>query len=469
MTQPGMLPAFGEPGGRTTRFRRSLSPCLLVSLSLLAGCGKLGKKPPRVGVDRLPRVEVVRPKRTGLLKKAELNATVEPLQKADLCARVPGTVDFLPKAVDIGRKVKKGDKLVHLAVPDLEADKKQKEALLEQIRKQVEQAKQAKVVAEAEVEEARATEKKYLADFEYQRLRYERIVKLVRMEAQDRQLAEEARSQRDTAEAARRAAGVTISARQARALGAAADLEVARRKVDVAKAEVKKLSETIALATITAPFDGVITKRWVDEGATIKDAGAPLLTVMEVHKVRVLIDIPQRDVQYVNTEEDSTSPGQPADKVVVTIPELNQKVPGGAFKGSITRLSKALDPVTRTMRAEVELDNKDGHLKVGMYGKAVVLLEERTNVLTIPDTALVRREGKLGMFIVAGTKGLPARGELKFIELALGLDDGLTSEVRGEQRGKQVVPLKGDELVVARGNGVLRNGEEVQALLPQDE
>jgi RND family efflux transporter MFP subunit len=438
------------------------------------------KKPRLAGFDRLPRVEVVRPRRTTpadpLVRKIEVAATVEPLQRVDLCARVPGTVDYLPKEIDIGRKVKKGDQLVHLAVPDLEAEKKQKEAYLEQVRNQVEQAKQAKVVAEEEVKEARAMEQKYVADYEFQKLRFERINKLVRLEAQDRQLADEAQKQMATAEASKRAATVTIRTRQAKALAAAADVEVAKRKVEVAVAEVKKLGELIALATITAPFDGYITRRWVDVGATIKDAGAPLLTVMEVHRVRVVIDIPQREEKYVDTEEDSTSPGHPADKVVVKFPDLEGKGAMSEFKGSITRLSKALDPVTRTMQAEVELANVSDAkgqliLKAGMYGKAEVTLDERANALTVPATALVRRgEGKIGMFVVAGAKGRPARGELKFVELALGLDDGLRVEVLGEQvEKKKVVPLKGDELVVARGNGVLRNGEEVYALEAQDE
>src|SRR5204862_8280013 len=120
-------------------------PRLLVCLraASVAGCGagrdKLsGARAPR---DRLPRVEVVQPQRTSLVRKIELAATVEALQRVDLAARVPGTIE-IGKDVDIGRWVKRGEVLLKLDVPDLRADKKHKEALLEQARRQVDQSEE---------------------------------------------------------------------------------------------------------------------------------------------------------------------------------------------------------------------------------------------------------------------------------------------------------------------------------------
>lgn len=451
---------------------------LLLVLPVVAGlgCSEERRQPKRVRGERLPRVEVVKPKRTGVLRRVKLAATVVPLQSSDLSARVPGTVDYMPRNIDIGRSVKKGDKLVHLAVPDLEADRKSKEALLEQMRKQVVQAQKALAVVQEEVKEATEQEKKYVADADYQRLRHKRISDLVRAEAQNRELQDEAFKQLRSAEAARDAATAGIRTREARVFAAEADLEVARRKVEVAEADLARSKAQLSFATVIAPFDGVITHRWVDEGAVIKDAGARLLRVMQLRRVRVLIDIPQREVQHVNAAEDSFPwwwlPGSwsAADKVVVRISDLAEVVTGGEFQGTVTRRSRALDPVTRTMRAEVELDNKAGHLKPGMYGEAELFLDERQRVMTIPTTALVPRGGnKVGVFIVADAQGVPARGQLKFVELARGLDDGERVEVRGIQQGNSIIPLKDDVLIVAKGNGVLRVGEQVQALFSQDE
>jgi multidrug efflux pump subunit AcrA (membrane-fusion protein) len=91
-----------------------------------------------------------------------------------------------------------------------------------------------------------------------------------------------------------------------------------------------------------------------------------------------------------------------------------------------------------------------------MYGTATVLLEERYNVLTVPATALVRRGAKVEVYHVAGAQGEPLKGELQRLEVELGLDDGKLVEVR---RG-----LTGNELIVLRGNGVLRGEDKVVAV-----
>ncbi len=100
-------------------------------------------------------------------------------------------------------------------------------------------------------------------------------------------------------------------------------------------------------------------------------------------------------------------------------------------------------------------------LQSGMYGRADVYLGERPNVLTVPATAVVRRIDGIGVYVVDKPQGSPPRGELRFVEVKLGLDDGRRVEVRDG--------LTGGELVVAKGNGMLRVGDEVLALPPQEE
>src|SRR2546430_8343964 len=114
-----------------------LVPCLCL---VGAGCGKDVGKPSRTRGprDRLPRVEVVKPQREVLLRKIDVAANIEPLQRVELSARVAGIVR-IDKDVDIGKWVKKGDVLLTLDVPDLRADKRHKESMLTLARKQVEQ------------------------------------------------------------------------------------------------------------------------------------------------------------------------------------------------------------------------------------------------------------------------------------------------------------------------------------------
>jgi multidrug efflux pump subunit AcrA (membrane-fusion protein) len=118
----------------------------------------------------------------------------------------------------------------------------------------------------------------------------------------------------------------------------------------------------------------------------------------------------------------------------------------------VTRIGEALDPNTRTMRTEVHLDNADGLLRSGMSGTATLLLEERYDVLTVPATALVRRGNKVEVFHIAGASGEPPVGVAERAEIDLGLDDGRRVEVRGG--------LSGKELVIVKGNGVVRAGEK---------
>src|SRR5262249_10855051 len=183
----------------------------------------------------------------------------------------------------------------------------------------------------------------------------------------------------------------------------------------------------------------------------------PPLTVTRTDVVRILLDIPERDVPLVNATEQNPNKDGKGDLVTLHIPALRSVVSNGEFTGHITRLASALDPQTRTIRAEVHLDNKGGHLRPGMYGTATVLLEERDYALTVPSTALVRRGNKVQLFYVDNPRGDPPCGVVRRLEVELGLDDGRRVEIRSPQ-------LTGKEQIIAKGNGVVREGDTVIAV-----
>src|SRR5207245_7329440 len=87
--------------------------------------------------------------------------------------------------------------------------------------------------------------------------------------------------------------------KNARLQAAHKEKAVAESRVKVAKEELARVQAQVDFSRIRAPFDGIIAKRWVDSGATVKDAGMSLLTVMRTDALRVLIDIPERDVPYI--------------------------------------------------------------------------------------------------------------------------------------------------------------------------
>src|SRR5262249_51505520 len=300
-------------------------------------------------------------------------------------------------------------------------------------------------------------------DVDFASSRHGRIAKLVRQNAQEAALEEEARKQLEAARAALAANQARTAKRQARVQASIAEYELAEQRIKVAEAELKRTEEMVSFATIKAPFDGVITRRAVDPGAVIKDPGAVLFTFMQMDRVRVLIDVPQRDVALLNAREQNPNPDGKGDPVTLTIPALADAPSRGRFEGAITRVSRSLDPVTRTMRAEIEMPNPDLELRPGMFGTASVLVEERSDVLTVPASALVRRgEGLVEVYVVTGVsgEGRGRRGGVRARPVVLGLDDGKEVEIREG--------LRAGELVVARATGVIRPNDVVLAVSDRD-
>jgi RND family efflux transporter MFP subunit len=433
----------------------------LPALVLAASCGCADNKPHPADIERLPHLETVQPERYRLPVRIELTALVEAMEKADLCARVPGIVESLQLSpgkpeIDIGSRVSAGEPLLKLAIPDLEADKKHKEALLDQAERQKQQTLAAQEVAAKDLEEAKEQERRYQSEFNHSRERHDRTTKLVQRGALQPEMTEETKNQLEAAAAAWQASKAAIAAKQARLAATQADLQVAETRIKVSRAEVQRLEVLTSYGTVRAPFDGLVTKRWVDRGAMVKDPAIPLLTVMRTDMVRVLLDIPERDVPLVNATEQNPNSDGKGDPVELRLPALR----GKTFAGHITRVASALDPGTRTMRSEVHLDNREGLLRPGMFGTAIVTLDQRDSALTIPSTALVRRGDKVEVFYVENPSGDPPRGVARRVEVEVGLDDGKRVEIRSG--------LSGKELVIAKGNGVVREGDSVVAVSPQE-
>jgi RND family efflux transporter MFP subunit len=440
---------------RAPILRTNAITLVLLPALLAVGCGTRRAGPPRLGeVERLPRLETITLGKPGRLEVVRsYTATVEALEKTDLCAQVKGYLKVLSADIDIGRPVQKDEVLLTLDVPDLVADRDSKNAMLEQSKQAVVLARQAIDVAKAEAKEAEASVLRYEADQQYRQVQYDRVAKLAKGDTVSQQHVDEAQLQLNSARAALTAGKAQVAAKQSRVKAAEEELAHAEVRVRVAQAELERAEVQVRFATVRAPFDGVITKRWVDPGTTVKDAGMPLLTVMRTDKVRVIVDIPERDVPFVRT-------GSQGNAVELQIPALREQLGGAKVMGAITLTAWALDPVTRTMRAEMHLENrigdKTGLLKPQMTGTARLTLAVR-EALTVPASALIRNGNKLEIYIVAEPAGNPPRGIVKRVEVQPGVDDGVRVEIRNER-------LTGSELIIVRGAGVIRPGDQVIAI-----
>jgi HlyD family secretion protein len=428
---------------------------LLLILPIASGCSKRKVNKPHLGeVERLPRLEtIVLGEPAPLEVKRSYTATLAAFEKADLCAMVKGYLDVVPSELDIGAEVKRGQILLTMYVPDLIAERDNRKALSEQADKEVARAKQTVEGTRLEIEEAKALVRRSEADNEFRKVQHIRIERLAMGDALSKQQLDEAKLQVDIAQAAFLAAQAQVATRQGKLQIAEKEQEVIAARLEVARSELKKAQVQVDFATLRAPFDGIITRRPVDSGTTVKDAGMPLFTFMRTDKMRVIIDIPERDAPYFQADPQGN-------KVVLHLPALQENPEARKITGTVTRIASALDPVTRTMRVEMHLDNKIGDktglLKPQMTGTAEVILAER-HALTVPASALVRNNNKLEIYVVENPTGTPPRGIVKRLEVQIGLDTGKRVEIRHDY-------LTGRELVIVKGAGMLRPGDEVIAV-----
>lgn len=341
-------------------------------------------------------VQVVRPERQVLHRRRTLPASVEPYEVVRLHAKVAGYLAEI--RVDIGDRVRRGETLAVIEVPEMAADGP---------------------ALEAEHAEARARLGMAEAANELHRAIYARSQKLRAHGSITEQDLEQARAQH---------------------AAAAAEVALAKARIASVRARIGRLDTLMAYATIAAPFDGVVTERFVHPGALVQVAVAsntvaPILTVQRADVVRATATVPESDVPFVDR-------GDPATLAV-------RALPGRPFAAAVTRMAEALDPATRTMRIEVDVPNSDGALRPGMYGELSLDLDRRLDVLTVPASAVLNDKAQTAVYVVD-------HGVAHRVAVTTGAEDGGRIEIRAG--------LDGTEQVVAGGKGTLVDGTPVRVV-----
>ncbi|WP_206107816.1 efflux RND transporter periplasmic adaptor subunit [Paludisphaera rhizosphaerae] len=371
-------------------------------------------------------VRVVRPSPGGIRRTSAQIGSVQPFQEADLFAKVSGYLSKL--YVDYGDHVKAGQILAEIDDPeDVEeanrtaADVAQAEAVVVQAQALVDSAQADRSAFATAVEQAEAEVERYASMRNYHEKKYARYRDLVARQAIPQQIADEEEEGYESAMASETAsrkavlnAKAQLEAAVARVKKAEADVVVARAAVQVARAKHARAQTFVAYMKISSPYDGVVTRRNYFPGAFIRSAAEggtiPLLTVARIDKVRVVTQIPDRDVPYADV----------GDEADVTL----DAIPGRVFKGAVSRFANSEDPTSRTMYTEIDLPNPDLELRPGMYGVATVILDQSTKTFTIPASALVGEShgGKGDVFAIKD-------GVAKKTRVEIGADDGLRIEI----------------------------------------
>ena len=381
------------------------------SLALTAGCERPGPAPPAVGnapPAQAERVVVDAPRRKTLALTTTQPGRIEAFEQAPLAAKVAGYVESVQ--VDIGDTVAAGQPLLTLKVPELKDDERRHEALVVQARAELKQAEAAVVgakaavaSAEALVAQAGAGQARVESEIERWQAEHRRIAELAEARTVTQKLADETLNQLNAAESARRETDAAVRSAEARrdearanVVKAESDQGAAAARVQVAEAELAKARTMASYTEITAPFAGVVTRRNVDTGHLVSPGGAgaaPLLVICRTETVRVFVDVPELEAERVDA-------GKNGDPAVVAVQALgNLKRPA-----RVTRAAWSLDPANRSLRTELDLENRDGVLRPGMFALVTITLDERPDVLCLPATAVVRDGADAYCFVVHGGK-----------------------------------------------------------------
>lgn len=410
----------------------------------------------------LPKVATSKPAKKSLAQKTIQPGQLEAFSTTPVHSKVSGFVDQLK--VDIGDRVtgpkrdsdgavsEPGQILAILSAPEIEEEWKQKAASVDKVRAEVLQSEAAVKVAvsmlesaKAGVQEFAAGQERAAAQFERSKSEYERLKVLAEAKTITKKLVEEAELQFKAADASRTEASAKLTSAEASLNEASvaiekaqADLEAVKAQLKVAEAERDRVSAMRDYLQIRAPFDGVITDRRIDTGHLIQPArsaeDAPLFVLMNADTLRLFIDVPEADAALVET-------GRPAK---VTLPAMGNLT----FDGTVSRTSWALQAGTRSLRCQIDVPNSEGKLRPGMYAQVELTVAARTDVLCVPRTAVVVKDGQ--SFCVSVTSdgtilrklvqtGIRSSTDVEILSGLDGLEDILTANAAAFSDGQKVL------------------------------
>jgi len=378
----------------------------------LSATGCAGSRAETPATGDVPTVAVATVERGDLSQTLTLAAEFRPFQEIDVHAKVAGYLKAI--YVDVGDRVRAGQLLATLEIPELRDELQQDEAA---VRRSAEEIRRAQADLNR-TESAHAVA--HLSSTRLEGVMKERPNLVAQQDIDDAQGRDRvAEAQVATAQAA---------------------LAAAEQQLEVSKASRNRTQTLSDYAKITAPFDGVITHRYADTGAMIQagtssqSQAMPVVRLSENALLRLTIPVPESAVPRIHVGE----------AVDVDVPVLKR-----TFPGTVARFAERVDGDTRTMHTEVDVKNPELTLVPGMYAQTALMLDERKGALIVPIQAVDRTDAGATVMIVDD------RGQIDRRSVVVGLETAdrveLTSGVR-----------EGDRVVIGN-RSQLKAGQRVTA------
>jgi RND family efflux transporter MFP subunit len=382
--------------------------CLLLVALFLIVRNHYGKGP----AEQPRAAAVVAVVRGHLASSLSVAGQFQPYQQVDLHAKVSGYIRWIK--VDIGDRVRQGEVLAMLEVPELQNQVEGAQAGVRHSQSDITRAQSEVVSAESTYSAVHA---------EYTRLE----------EASKERPGLIAEQELDDARAKDQEAAAQVGV-------AKASLDAMQQQLGVSRATQSRLETMSRYEQIIAPFTGVVTKRYADTGSLIQ-AGQdnntqtlPVVQVAESDLLRLRMPVPESDVPYIQVGGD----------VQVTV-----NATGHTFTGKIIRFSRALDTNTRTMLTEVDVPNRDLSLSPGMYAETTIQLLQKNDALILPAQAVVQNGDQPYVLLVDATSHVEKRNVTlgiqtsNRVEITSGLQAGdnvIAAGQAGYQPGEVVSP-----------------------------
>jgi len=197
--------------------------------------------------------------------------------------------------------------------------------------------------------------------------------------------------------------------------------EAARQNLELARIALDKSS-------VRTPIDGVLDARYVERGEYLK-AGDPVAAVVQVDRLKVLVDVPEKDVRYLHVGEQ--------------VGVLQSQIDTGEILeriGKLVHLAYKADPVTRTYRAKIEVDNRDRQLRPGMIVRIEALRRTLKDAVAVPLYAVVDLDGRKVVYVEE-----QGRARLQEVEIGRVLDEQIIIR-SGLEPGARLI-VKGQQLL----------------------
>jgi RND family efflux transporter MFP subunit len=366
----------------------------------------------RVDADGdIPSAAVARVEGHNIGSTLSIAGEFKPFQDVAVHAKVAGYIRQI--YVDVGDRVKEGQTIAVLEVPELAAQLTGAEAAVraaqEQVRKALGDLQRAKSAHAA-------------GHSAYTRLK----------QAADSRAGLVAQQEVDDSEA-------KDLETEGQAASAEAEIAAAKQQLEMAQANRKQYAAMAGYTRIVAPFAGVITNRYADTGALIaagtssSTQALPVVRLAETSKLRLVLPVPESVAGQIHL----------GDPVKVRVQALDQEI-----EGRVSRFADSLDRQTRTMETEIDFDNHAGRLIPGMYTEARLSLREKKNALTIPLEAISRNGEEATVLAVNADNIVEER------KVRLGLEDSTRVEV--------LSGLKEGERVIIGNRSEYHSGEKIQ-------